>query len=248
MKEHIELILEGKTLRGYLDTPAGEGPHPLVIFFHGFTGDCTEKKFLFPRLADLLAGAGIASLRLSFLGSGESDGEFQAVSLNDQARQGRVILELARNHPAIDPERIALLGMSMGGCVAAMLAAERQQDLCGLILLAPAFRYAEKYRSRYGRDNIYWHGSLPVGRTFLEDAVSADFKSLLQELRIPVRFFHGTADTSVPPAVSMEFSSYPADSSLTLIDGTDHGFDTRTGFDELARGVLGSTLEFFRVK
>lgn len=63
-------------------------------------------------------------------------------------------------------------------------------------------------------------------------------------MKVSVRFFHGTADTSVSTAVSMEFSKDPLDSSLTLIDGKDHAFDTRTGFDELARGVIEWTWQF----
>lgn len=236
-KTHLEVPVQGAILRGYLDEPAAPEPHPLLIMFHGFTGDCTEAKFLLTRLARHLAGAGIACLRLSFQGSGESDGDFERTSCLGQAREGEAILDFARTLPAVDASRIALLGMSMGGCAAALLARDRQEHLKGLILLAPAFRYVEKYRARYGADGFYWHGNLKVGRNFLEDGLTSDFKGALQALRIPVAFFHGTEDTSVVPDVSREYSTYPEDAELTLIEGTDHAFDTRQGFAELQNGV-----------
>lgn len=246
MKTHIELPYRGNILRGYLDQPAPSGleqPQPLIIMFHGFTADCTETKFFFTRLSKILAGQGIASLRLSFTGSGESDGDFVNTSCLRQAEEAEAILDFALNLPGVDPRRIALLGMSMGGCSAALLARKRQNSLKGLILLAPAFRYVEKYRANYERSDFYWHGNLKVGRAFFDDALTADFRGALEALTIPVRFFHGTRDTSVSPEVSREFSQYAMDSRLTLIEGTNHIFDTREGFEKLSLGVALASLE-----
>ncbi|KAF5067333.1 2-succinyl-6-hydroxy-2,4-cyclohexadiene-1-carboxylate synthase [anaerobic digester metagenome] len=243
MKRHIELTMPGGTLRGYLDLPEGSGPHPAVVAFHGFTGDCTEHKFLLARLGRHLAASGIAVLRLSFLGSGESDGEFYDTALSDQARQGERILDWARSQAAIDPDRMLLLGMSMGGCVATLVAQRRQSDLRGLILLAPAFRYAEKYRERYDESGTLWHGNLAVGRAFLDECLACDFAALLSDLKLPVRFFHGSADASVPLAVSEEFVRWPQDARLTRLPGTDHGFDTPLGITGLFAGVESAARE-----
>ena len=127
--------------------------------------------------------------------------------------------------------------MSLGGCVATLVANDRQAELKGLILLAPAFRYVEKFRTVYQQADHYWHGNLKVGRSFLEDGLSADFKGALRSLLIPVCFFHGTNDTSVDPQVSQEFSEYSKNSELTMIEGTDHGFDTKEGYLELKRSI-----------
>lgn len=237
MKKHIELDYRGEILRGYLDRPHSSGMHPLVIMYHGFTGDCTEKNFLLTRLAKELAGQGIASLRMSFRGSGESDGDFIDTACLDQAAQAKAILRYAQAIPGIDGGRIALLGMSMGSCAALLAARDHQADLKGLILLAPAFRYAEKYRHCFDETGICWHGNLPVSRRFLEEADPETFRAALEDLALPVHFFHGTLDTSVPPVVSLEFREHARAGSLTLIEGTDHGFNTPAGFRQLAEGV-----------
>lgn len=247
-KTHLEVLINETMLRGYLDEPGQPGPHPLLIMFHGFTGDCTETKFLLTRLAKGLAEQGIASLRLSFKGSGESDGDFYDTACLEQAMEGKAILDFARTMPGIDQERIALLGMSLGGCVATLVANDRQAELKGLILLAPAFRYVEKFRTVYQEADHYWHGNLKVGRSFLEDGLNADFKGALRSLRIPVCFFQGTQDTSVDPGVSQEFSAYPKDSELTLIEGTDHGFDTKAGYLELKRGVESAACRMLKTR
>lgn len=243
-KTHQEVAVAGTVLRGYLDEPLHGGPHPLVIMFHGITGDATEANFLFSRLARHLATIGIACLRLSFSGSGESDGDFSETTCLDQARQGSAILDYARDLPGIDARRIALLGMSMGGLAAALVASRRQAQLRGLILLGPAFRYAEKYRALTDNGDFFWVGNLKVGRKFVDDAVATDFKGLLESLTLPVHFFHGTADTTVDPAVSLEFSRVPPRSALTLIQGTDHTFATPEGFEELLQGVEPSLREW----
>lgn len=247
MKTHIELDYQGETLRGYLDTPSEEGPHPLVIMFHGFTGDCTEKKYLLTRLAGELASHGIASQRLSFRGCGESDGDHTAVSCRNQADQIKAILTFSRSLPNVDPDRIILLGMSMGGAAATLAAAGLQDQLRGLILLAPAFRYADKFRHRYDETGIFWHGNLPVGRAFLEDARPEAFRAALKEITIPVHFFHGTNDTSVLPAVSMEFVSFTREGRLFLIEGGDHGFDSRDSLRELFQGIHTSVSQFLTI-
>lgn len=237
IKTPIEVLINGSMLRGYLDRPDTPGPHPLLIMFHGFTGDATEAKFLLSRLAKGLTHLGIASLRLSFSGSGESDGDFYDTSCLRQAREGEAILDFARSLPEVDTSRIALLGMSMGGCASTLVAGSRQDQLKGLILLAPAFRYVEKFRTVYQEADHFWHGNLKVGRSFLEDGLDADFKAALRSLLVPVCFFHGTQDTSVDPQVSQEFSGYSKHHELTFIAGTDHGFDTKEGYLELKHGV-----------
>ncbi len=131
MKKHsgIERYVEfpnrtGKTLRGmmHLPVPPLKHPAPAVVLFHGFTGHRMESHWLFVKCSRALAKAGIASLRFDFYGSGESDGEFREVTLSGEiaGRAHRRGLFAWAN--GIDPERVGLLGLSLGGAVAATLA------------------------------------------------------------------------------------------------------------------------------
>ncbi|PYV05908.1 MAG: alpha/beta hydrolase, partial [Acidobacteria bacterium] len=95
---------------------------PGVVLFHGFTGDRMESHWLFVKCSRALALAGIASLRFDFYGSGESEGEFSEVTLQGEIADARVAIEFFRRQKGINPERTGLLGLSLGGTIAASVA------------------------------------------------------------------------------------------------------------------------------
>jgi len=125
----IERLVEfpnaaGKTLRGMLHLPTAGPPRltPGVVLLHGFTGNRMESHWIFVKCSRALMQAGVASLRFDFYGSGESDGEFREVSLRGEIADGRAAVAFFRAQAGIDPERVGLLGLSLGGTVAAALA------------------------------------------------------------------------------------------------------------------------------
>ncbi len=111
-----------KWLRGMVHRPSGASV-PGVVFFHGFTGDRMESHWIFVKCARALAQNGIASLRFDFYGSGESDGEFGEVTLRGEISDARAAVEFFRKKKGIDGRRLGLCGLSLGGAVAACVAA-----------------------------------------------------------------------------------------------------------------------------
>ncbi|HKS96438.1 MAG TPA: alpha/beta fold hydrolase [Terriglobia bacterium] len=114
-------------LRGMIHRPSRVRTRrggPSVVFFHGFTGDRMESHWMFVKCARALAQAGIASLRFDFYGSGESDGQFADVTLRGEIADAAAAVEYFRRQKGIDPDRIGLLGLSMGGAVAASIAVQ----------------------------------------------------------------------------------------------------------------------------
>ena len=63
----------GETLAARLDSGPG-APRAYALFAHCFT--CSKDVFAATRIAEALAGQGIATLRFDFTGLGASDGEF----------------------------------------------------------------------------------------------------------------------------------------------------------------------------
>ncbi|HEV2494907.1 MAG TPA: alpha/beta fold hydrolase [Terriglobia bacterium] len=114
-----------KWLRGMIHRPARVRTRrggPSVVFFHGFTGDRMESHWIFVKCARALAQAGVASLRFDFYGSGESEGQFSDVTLRGEIADAAAAVEFFRRQKGIDPDRVGLLGLSMGGAVAASIA------------------------------------------------------------------------------------------------------------------------------
>ena len=138
MQTAVELEVNGLTLRGMLHRPENCQPSPMVVAYHGFTGQKTESHFLFVKLSRALAAAGLACLRFDFSGSGESDGDFAAMTFGGEIAEAKAVLDYARSLPFANPARIFLVGLSMGGAIASIVAGDEPAKTRAIVLLAPA--------------------------------------------------------------------------------------------------------------
>ena len=98
------------------------GKVPFVILFHGFCDDRNEINFVHTELSRRLCERGIASVRFDFAGSGDSDGRFEDMTVSSEVEDGLAILDYVKSLDFVDQSRIAIHGLSMGGCVASMVA------------------------------------------------------------------------------------------------------------------------------
>jgi len=110
------------TLRGLLHRPDGVDPTPAVMLLHGFTGQHIESDRLFVQVARALADAGFAALRFDFYGSGDSDGDFEEFTLDTELADACAGFDWLSTQSGIDPNRIGVVGLSLGGAIAALLA------------------------------------------------------------------------------------------------------------------------------
>jgi hypothetical protein len=240
MQEHVELLVGENVLRGMLHWPAANaaklaekaGGIPLLLIFHGFTGTKVENHFIYPKLCRSLERAGVASLRFDFSGSGESDGEFRNMTLSGELEEARNIWDFALGLHGIDQGSVFILGHSMGGLVAGMLAAEKEPK--GLILLAPAGNMADIAYETLLRRTIAEDprggsdiGGLILGRGFLPDLNGMDPLALSKKYLGAVLIIHGTADPVVPEVVSKQwFSSFSGAARYIALKGAGHNYDS----------------------
>ena len=135
MERYVECESRGLTLRGMLHVPDQRpGKVPFVILFHGFCDDRNEINFVHTELSRRLCERGIASVRFDFAGSGDSDGRFEDMTVSGEVEDGLAILDYVKSLDFVDQSRIAIHGLSMGGCVASMVAGLRDADVCALSL------------------------------------------------------------------------------------------------------------------
>ena len=88
-------------------------------------------------LADSLAARGVASLRFDKRGVGESEGEYLTTSFDRETDDAAAALVVLPDIDGVDPERITIVGHSVGATIAIRLAA-RYEWLAGIVLLAAA--------------------------------------------------------------------------------------------------------------
>ncbi len=106
--------------------PAGTGPFPLAVIYHGgcWKTGIASQAYMAP-LATRWQQAGIATLNVDYREVGDGGG--WPGSFEDWATSARLIDEVAAQYP-IDRARVTLVGHSAGGLPALWLASEQGAD------------------------------------------------------------------------------------------------------------------------
>jgi pimeloyl-ACP methyl ester carboxylesterase len=230
--EYLHIEHGGRTIRGVLHLPEGAEAAPAVALCHGFGGNRAEFGYSFVRLAERLAANGTAAYRFDFAGCGDSDGDFADLTVSDQVAQAVAVLDGLAAHPAVDGERLSLMGMSLGGLTAQLAAAQR--PVASLALWAPAAgavamseegakRRADAIAER-GYDDF---GGLPVLQPFVDDAKGIDAFADAAAYTGPVLLAVGTEDFVLKDDLLERYQDLYGDRlDLQIFDAVGHGFET----------------------
>jgi len=200
----FEITTPPGTLRGTVYRP-DESRRPAVLFAHSFTGNRIENGFMFVKLARELASLGIASITFDFLGSGESDGSFNDMTVTGEIRDALAVHRWAHAQPWLDRSRLGGLGFSLGGLVISCVHA--QVKFKALTLLAPT---TANNLERYARQNHPSQTLIDVGPHTLSTKLFEDLKKTnsLRDVTtpaVPTLVIQGTADKVVAPSVSQQY-------------------------------------------
>ena len=232
----ITFTYHGQQLVEMLHIPDGPPPHPAVLFFHGFTGDRIENHFIFVKMARLLADAGFVAMRFDFRGSGESQGAFVEMTLPGEIDDARVALAWLRARPEVAAEDVSILGLSMGGAVAAVIAGE-DPDVRSLVLWSALAAPLELFRTSASSeplppplglqpDGTVDVGGHLIGHEFIATLGQVRPLETVRDFRRPALIIHGTADPTVPPQHAERFLQAIGEeyAELHWIEGADHTY------------------------
>jgi pimeloyl-ACP methyl ester carboxylesterase len=132
----IQFRSDGFQVVGDLHLPDGEGLHPAVIVVHG---DGPQTRTSTPGTNDVIrifGQAGFAVFVWDKPGSGASTGAFdQEEKLQQRAEILAEGVQVLVDHPAIDPDRIGVWGISQAGWVMP-LALEQTDDIAFMIVVS----------------------------------------------------------------------------------------------------------------
>lgn len=237
----------------FITTPEGrriavsrqDGQGPGIVFLHGLKSDMEGTKAV--ELAAWAQAQGRAFLRYDCSGHGKSDGRFEDGAIGDWFEDARAAIRACTTGPQV------LVGSSMGGWLALLLARENPELVAGLVTIAAAPDFTED-GFRAGLSPIQ-HAALEAqGYVDLPSEYGAPYRisrRLIEEgrdrlvlrtplrLPFPVRLLQGTADTAVPVATALRLFDHAEgdDIRLTLVKGADHRFSTPDNLAQIEAAV-----------
>ena len=237
----------------FITTPQGRhiayhrtpGREPGVVFLGGFRSDMTGSKAL--HLQAWAEATGRAYLRFDYSGHGTSRGTFEELALSDWREDAAALIGLLTEGPQV------LVGSSMGGWIALLLARDLPERVAGLVGIAAAPDFTERMwedmtpadrgtlmeTGLVQRPSDYSAEAYPITRRLIEDGRQNLVLQGPLHLPIPVRLLQGTADVDVPPSVALgllEHISSP-DLRLTLVNAADHRFSSPACLELITRTV-----------
>ncbi|WP_454853406.1 alpha/beta hydrolase [Rhizobium binxianense] len=248
---------EGEAARqiAMLVRPARAGSTaPTLVWLSGYRSDMSGTKAV--ELDRLAAELGVGCVRLDYSGHGLSGGAFTDGTISRWLEEALAVIR----HAA--PERIILVGSSMGGWIALRAAQEIARSggpkLEGMVLIAPAPDFTAELiepnlteaertslaergyfeeRSQYSPEpNIYT-------RALIEDGRGNLVLTGIIETRCPIHILQGMQDPDVPHAHAMKLVEHlPADDVvLTFIRDGDHRLSRPQDIERM-RGAVKSLI------
>lgn len=211
------------------------GRVPAAVWLGGFHSDMAGTKAC--ALDAWGAASGHAVIRFDYSGHGASGGAFTDGTISRWFEESEaVVRRFAEESPL-------LVGSSMGGYIALLLALRLQEERrppAGLVLIAPAIDMTERLlwpeipeegrreiieKGAWQRPSQYDEEGYPITRRLIEDGREhLLFDRPAIEPGCPVHILHGRDDPDVPLAVSLDLVSslVSDDVTLTVVHDGDH--------------------------
>ncbi|KAF0124863.1 MAG: hypothetical protein FD152_2896 [Xanthobacteraceae bacterium] len=222
-----------------------EGRGPTIVWLGGFKSDMKGTKA--EMLSQFAAATGRAFLRFDYSGHGESEGSFEDGTISRWAEEAGAIVALAGERPV-------LVGSSMGGWIALLVARRMARPPAGMVLIAPAPDFTEalmwpsfpdavkrqiETEGRWVRPSAYDAAGYPITRALIEDGRRNLVLNGLVETGCPVHILQGMEDPDVPWRHAMLLAEKMArdDVVVTLIKDGDHRLSREEDLQRLRDAV-----------
>ncbi len=247
---------------------AGDEKYALVVLVHGHGGTRNEAGG-FTRVAEGLAELGIASIRMDFPGCGDSIESFANNNLGNMLADIEASRDYALSQPNIDPERIGLLGYSMGGRLAFMTAA-RDKSYKVMATWAPGTTNGagsmvefvggpdayDAMKARAASEGFVpfttsWGQDQELGLQFFIDLEDSQPLEAVSQFEGSLLVLYGDEDVVVFPGVSEAVIAAATSSREVVrhvIEGAGHGLGLFTGEPAYADEAVSTTVEFLAAR
>ena len=232
-EKEIYFYRDDLKIYGKMYLPEGEGPFPVVIFSQGFRAT----HFWSDAYAKELTNSGIAGVTFDFIGGSadsKSDGTITDMSVLTEVEDLNAVMDSVKSMPWIDANNLFLCGQSFGGLVSTYVAAQRPDEVKGLMVWEPSYQMRENILSLYPigseiPDEIYT--PVHVGRIFIEDMQASDIFEVMGNYDKQVLLLQG--ELSKTNELQEEYFNKAAEifpnMQWEIVDGATHEFSGKAG-------------------
>ncbi len=242
MEHEILALPDGRRI-AYRQT-LGAGPG--IVFLGGLRSDMTGTKA--EHLEAWALAGGRAFLRFDYTGHGASSGAFTDGCIGDWARDAGDAITALTSGPQI------LVGSSMGGWIALLLAKRLSKHVAGLVGIAAAPDFTEDSmwaemdadqqarlmsEGRVELPSDYSDDPYVITRRLIEDGRGNLVLRDPLDLPFPVRLVHGTEDADVPLDVATRLMTHARgpDMRLIVLKNADHRFSSPEALALIVRSL-----------
>ncbi|MCD6381511.1 MAG: alpha/beta fold hydrolase [Candidatus Aenigmarchaeota archaeon] len=241
---------DGLKLSGILSYPEKE-TNKCIVLCHGITVDKNESGNVFKKLSDLLVKEGFATFRFDFRGHGESEGSSFDLTVTGEVRDLESVMEFLKK---IGFDEFGILAASFAGGPVALFVGEHSDNIRAIVfwnsiidydsLLKPTLPWPKKYFGKRAMEKLERDGYIEIGKRGFEigNSLIKEVKKLkpwerLLNVKIPMLFIHGDADTYVPYNDSVKYSKMLG-AKLVTIENGEHGLNEPEEFEKASKAVI----------
>ena len=218
---------------------------PTVVFLGGLKSDMEGTKAV--HLEAWAQKRDQSFLRFDYSGHGESSGTFEEGCIGDWHQDTLAAVDALTTGPLI------VVGSSMGGWQALLLARAIPERIAGMVTIAAAPDFTEdSYWAGFSEEqkqalDTVGYVELPsdymepyvITRRMIQDGRENLVLRAPLELPFPVRMLQGTEDTAVETSVALRLLKHAEgeDIRLTLVKGADHRFSNEDCLNLIEKSV-----------
>ncbi|MCX7919269.1 MAG: prolyl oligopeptidase family serine peptidase [bacterium] len=247
METPITFKNQGMQMIGIIHRPEGKSNCPAVIFYHGFTGNKADAHWVFTKFARKLVEHGIGAFRFDFRHSCDSEGDFSQMTISGEISDAIVAIDYLSVEPWVDRTRIGVFGLSLGGCIAAIVSG-RDSRVKSTVLWAPVAKpWEDFYNAGLPKQDLPFEeqSAIYIGAAFREELPFIRPLDEIIKRNRPVLIIHGTEDQTIPYQRGQEFAQalnqIGCKNKLILIPGGDHTFSKKIHEDK----VIAESVKWF---
>lgn len=239
---------QGRNIVGTLLIPEGEGPFPAVVVCHGFKSFRNQTHI--KAISEALTRTGLVTLRFDFTENpGESSVPFEDMTISYELEVLDEAVKFVKSQKEIDPEKIGVIGHSLGGLVVSWYAADHP-EIRALVPLSAVYSFTKSFESHYGdyikeaREKGYGyvysqssHQNLKLNKSFYDDGVGYEMDKKIESINCPVMFLCGTSDRLLGHTQNYFDRIQFVNKQLNIIKGADHNYTNPGNLDEVKSSV-----------